>query len=360
MTDLQPVGVGFLAVTHPHVYTRADLLSEMEGVRLVAVWDDEDDANAETFAQRYGVARMDDVDSLLARQDIDAVIVESWTQNMAGLAAIALRAGKKVLLEKPGGNNPTVLRELAAVVDETEGYLTVGYMVRQTPIQERLKALLSEGTLGRVTAARFHVSVPAPDAVTPWFNLDADIGGVLFEDGCHMIDLIIDLFGRPSSVTAHVTKYDDLTEQHGHRYEDAAACTLAWPDKVATLTLVGWEANEWLETWQLAVYGDQGTVEAGPLPERFDVFVREATGNYAPGWTRYEKTQFNVSWLDHEAKHVWHAVQHRAFYRAELQRFIADARSGGSPQIPISHALSVVETIQALYTSSAEGRTVSL
>ncbi|MCF8525968.1 MAG: Gfo/Idh/MocA family oxidoreductase [Candidatus Nanopelagicales bacterium] len=360
MTDTQPIGIGFLAVTHPHVYTRADLLSDMDDVRLVAVWDDEDDANAATFAERYSVERMDDVDELLARSDIDAVIVESWTQNMAGLAAKALRAGKKVLLEKPGGNTPAALRELAGVVDETDGYVTVGYMVRQTPVQVRLKALLADGTLGRVIAARFHVSVPAPDAITPWFNLETDIGGVLFEDGCHMIDLIIDLFGRPTSVTAHVAKYDDLTEQHGHRYEDAAACTLAWPDKVATLTLVGWEANEWLETWQLALYGERGTVEAGPLPERFAVFVREAAGGYAAGWNRHEATQFNVSWLDHEAKHVWHAVQHRAFYRAELQRFIADIRSGNPAEIPVSHALDIVETIQALYTSSAQGRTVTL
>ena len=102
MTDTQPIGIGFLAVTHPHVYTRADLLSDMDDVRLVAVWDDEDDANAAIFAERYSVERMDDVDELLARSDIDAVIVESWTQNMAGLAVKALRAGKKVLLEKPG------------------------------------------------------------------------------------------------------------------------------------------------------------------------------------------------------------------------------------------------------------------
>ena len=113
-------------------------------------------------------------------------------------------------------------------MDETGGYLTVGYMVRQSPVQDRLKALLADGTLGRVTAARFHVSVPAPDAVTPWFNLENDIGGVLFEDGCHMLDLIIDLFGRPRSVTALVPKYDDLTRRHGHRYEDAAACILEW------------------------------------------------------------------------------------------------------------------------------------
>lgn len=360
MNDSRKIGIGFLAVTHPHVYTRADLLAEMEDVRLVAVWDEEDDSNATIFARRYGVERIANLDMLLARPDIDAVIVESWTQNMSGLAIRALRAGKKVLLEKPGGNNPEALQKLVSAVDETNGYLTVGYMVRQTSAHARLKQVVAEGTLGRITAARFHVSVPAPDAVTPWFNLETDIGGVLFEDGCHMLDLIIDLFGRPESVTAHIPKFADLTAKHGHRYEDAAACTLAWPDKVATLTLVGWEANEWLETWEMAVFGDMGTAEAGPLPERLHLYLREGNERYPAGWTRHDTTQFNVSWLDHGAKHVWHAVQHRAFYRSELRRFINDVRDGGKPQIPAQHALDIVQTVQALYTSASEGRRVCL
>lgn len=360
MSSTEPVGVGFLAVTHPHVYTRADLLSRMDGVRLVAVWDDEDDANATTFASRYGVERLYDVDALLARTDIHAVIVESWTQNMPDLAIKALEAGKKVLLEKPGANNPVAMRRVVDAVERTGGYLTIGYMVRQTSAQQRLKDIVNGGSLGRVTTARFHVSVPAPDAVTPWFNLETDIGGVLFEDGCHMLDLIIDLFGRPHSVTAHVPKYDDLTAIHGHRYEDAAACTLAWPDKVATLTVVGWEANEWLETWEMAVFGDKGTALAGPLPERVHVFRQQADGANLAGWTRHDSTQFNVSWLDHEAEHVWHAVAHRAFYRAELVRFINDVRTGGRPQIPASHGLDVIETAQALYTAAREGRQVTL
>lgn len=358
MTDR--VGIGFLAVTHPHVYTRADLLSEMDGVDLVAVWDAEDEENATVFAERYGVERASTAEELLARTDVHAVIIESWTQNMCTLAAAALRAGKKVLLEKPGGNSPEALRGLVETVRETGGYLTVGYMVRQNAAQARLKETLAHGLLGRVTAARFHVSVPAPDAVTPWFNLETDIGGVLFEDGCHMVDLVIDLLGRPSSVTAHVAKYDDLTAIHGHRFEDVAACTFAWPDRVATMTMVGWEANDWLETWELALFGDAGTAIGGPLPERFSIFLKEPAGPFGAGWTRHESTSFNVSWLDHDARHVWHAVQHRSFFRAELERFVDDVRHDGEPQIPASHALDVVETIQALYDSARTARTVSL
>lgn len=360
MSDNQRVGVGFLAVTHPHVYTRADILRGMDGVELVAVWDDEDDANAETFAARYGAERIAAREQLLARDDVDAVIVESWTQRQADNAIAALRAGKHVLLEKPGGNDVAAISAVADAVRETDGYLTVGYMVRQNDTQERLKRLLASGALGRLTVGRFHVSVPAPDPVTPWFNLEDDLGGVLFEDGCHMIDLVVDLFGPPGSVTAQILKWDDLAHAHGHRYEDAAVCTMAWPSFVATMSLVGWEANDWLETWEIALFGDNGSVFAGPLPERVHVFLKEARDELPAGWTRHDTTQFNVSWLDHDAEHVWHAVQHRAFYRAELERFVADIRGGGVPEIPASHAVDVTRTLAALYEAARTGGTVAL
>lgn len=354
------IGVGFVAVTHPHVYTRADILSRMPGVKLVAVWDEEDAQNAATFAQRYNVEREASLHSLLARKDIDAVIIESWTQNMAPLAIAALSAGKAVLLEKPGGNTPAAIASVDEAVRRTNGYLTLGYMVRQSQSHARLKQIVASGVLGRLTVARFHVSVPAPDATTPWFNLETDIGGVLFEDGCHMVDLMVDLFGRPRAVTASIPKYDDLAAQHKHRYEDAAACTMAWDSLVGTLSLVGWEANDWLETWEIALFGERGTVYAGPLPDRCHLFLKEPAGGYDKGWTRWDATQFNVSWLDHEAEHVWHAVQHRSFYRAELERFISDVRSGGQPLIPASHGKDVTETIAAFYEAARRGQTVAL
>jgi predicted dehydrogenase len=354
------IGIGFLEVTHPHVYTRADILSEMDGVELVGVWEPEDAANASVFAERYGVTNCATADELLDDDRVDAVIVESWTHRMADVAIKALEAGKKVLLEKPGSNDAAGMRRIVEAVDRTGGYLTVGYMVRQSSAYARLKEIHRSGLLGRTTVGRFHVSVPAPDAVTRWFNLENDIGGVLFEDGCHMLDLIIDLLGRPSRVGAIVPKWQDLSDQHGHRYEDAAVCTLEWDGLVATCSLVAWEANDWLETWELALFGDAGTAIAGPLPERLDVFLKAPGGGLSAGWTRHRQTEFNVSWLDHEAKHVWHAVQHRAFFRAELERFVHDVKEGGRPEIPATHALAITETIAALYQAAREGRTVVL
>ena len=358
---MKTIGISFLDITHPHVWTRADIFRDMEGVTLRSVWEPKDGTGAKTFADRYGVTIADSAEAILRDRKVDAVVVESFTQNMADLTIKALEAGKAVLLEKPAANNPENMKRIVEASRKSTALLQVGYMMRQASMVDFARSVLDRRILGRLTAARFHVSVPAPDAVTPWFNLKDDIGGVLFEDGCHMVDLILNLMGRPRRVSAFVPKFKDLGKKHGHMFEDAAVVNLDWGTCIGTMTMIGWEANEWIETWEMDFYGSDGTLQVGLLPASSRLFLREDKGGFRKGWTHHEETQFNVSWLDTTAKHVWHAVQNRTFFAREAEQFVKAVRgrrrtAGVTP----SDALQTMEVIQAAYQSSASGRFVDL
>ncbi len=358
---MKKVGISFLDITHPHVWTRADILREMDGVSLKSVWEPADTAGAKTFAERYGVAVADSAEKVLRDRTVDAVIVESFTHRMADLTVQALQAGKAVLLEKPASNNRENMKRIVEAHRRGKALLQIGYMMRQGSMVDFARQVLSSRILGRVTAARFHVSVPAPDAVTPWFNLRDDIGGVLFEDGCHMIDIVLHLMGRPRRVSAFAPKFEDLAKKHGHMYEDAAMVNMDWGTCVGTLSMIGWEANEWIETWEMDFYGTDGTLQVGLLPAFARLFLKKDRGGYRKGWTEHRETQFNVSWLDTKAKHVWHAVQNRTFFAREAEQFVAAVRgkkktAGVTP----ADALEVIEVVQAAYQSSRTGAFVDL
>ena len=271
---MKAIGISFLDITHPHVWTRADIFREMPGVTLRSVWEPKDAKGVKTFADRYGVTRAGTAEAILRDPRVDAVVVESFTQNMADITIAALRAGKSVLLEKPAANNPANMKRIVDAARRSKALLQIGYMMRQASMVDFARDVLHGTLLGRVTAARFHVSVPAPDAVTPWFNLKDDIGGVLFEDGCHMLDIVLHLMGRPGKVSAFVSKFDDLKRKHKHMYEDAAVVNLDWGGCLGTLSMVGWEANEWIETWEMDFYGSEGTLQVGLLPASSRLFLR--------------------------------------------------------------------------------------
>jgi predicted dehydrogenase len=280
---------------------------------------------------------------------------------MAELTVRALQAGKAVLLEKPAANNQENMRRIVEAARRSKSLLQIGYMMRQGSMVDLVRDVLARKLLGRLTVARFHVSVPAPDAVTPWFNLENDIGGVLFEDGCHMLDIILHLMGMPRRVSAFVPKFEDLTRKHRHIYEDAAVVNLDWGSCVGTLSLVGWEANEWIETWEMDFYGTEGTLQAGLLPATARLYLKEAKGGYRQGWTTHQETQFNVAWLDKNAKHVWHAVQNRAFFAREAEQFVQAVRTRKKTAgVTPSDAMHVIEVVKAAYESSRSGKFVDL
>ncbi len=358
---MKTIGISFLDITHPHVWTRADIFRDMPGVALRSVWEPKDAKGAATFAERYGVTRAGSAEAVLRDPRVDAVVVESFTQNMADIAIAALKAGKAVLLEKPAANNPANMQRIVEASRKSKALVQIGYMMRQGSMVDFASDVLSGKLLGRVTAARFHVSVPAPDAVTPWFNLKDDIGGVLFEDGCHMVDVILHLMGRPKKVSAFVSKFEDLKRKHKHMYEDAAVVMMDWGSCIGTLSMIGWEANEWIETWEMDFYGSEGTLQVGLLPACSRLFLREPKAGYPAGWTTHEETRFNVSWLDTTAKHVWHAVQNRTFFAREAEQFVQAVRGKRkSAGVTAGDALQVMEVIQAAYQSSVSGSFVDL
>jgi predicted dehydrogenase len=280
---------------------------------------------------------------------------------MADLAVKALEAGKAVLLEKPAANNPENMKRIVDASRKSRSLLQIGYMMRQGSMVDFAREVLARKLLGRLTVARFHVSVPAPDAVTPWFNLEKDIGGVLFEDGCHMLDIVLHLLGKPLRVSAFVPKFDDLKRKHKHLYEDAAVLNLDWGTCVGTFSLVGWEANEWIETWEMDFYGTEGTLRVGLLPASSRLYLKKARGGFRQGWNVHQETQFNVSWLDKTAKHVWHAVQNRTFFAREAEQFVAAVRARRrSAGVTPSDAMGVMDVVKAAYESSRTGKFVDL
>lgn len=355
---MAPLGIAFLDITHPHVWTRADILRERDDVRLVGVYEAKNQKGAQDFAARYG-CRIDSAEHLLADPAVQAVIVESYTNEMADWTIRALQAGKAVLLEKPASNNVANLQRIADAAGELGGLVQVGYMCRQSPIVDEIKTMLERGMLGRLTTARFHVAVPAPDALTEWFKLPWDIGGVLLEDGCHMLDIVHYLFGKPRRVTGFCPKYPDLSAEVP--YEDSCVAALEWDTHCASFDLVGWEANDWLETWEIDLYGTEGTVMAGISPACYRLYLKQARDGYKRGWNEYRETNWNTPWIEEHVEYVWHAVKHRSFFRRELDRFLEAVRAGERRSInPPEDALAVIQVVDAIYRSAREGRAVEV
>lgn len=146
-----------------------------------------------------------DEDTLINDPAID--IIDICTPNRFHYAAVkkALAAGKHVLCEKPLGISAAESDELAALAAASGKVCRVVFNNRFLPAIIRAKQLIDEGRLGRlltVEAAYRHNSCCDPEKPAGW-KQNADIcgGGVLFDLGSHVIDLVSHLCGPITAVT---------------------------------------------------------------------------------------------------------------------------------------------------------------
>lgn len=144
-------------------------------------------------------------EALLADPTID--IIDICTPNIYHADAVrrALEAGKHVLCEKPLGISAAEGAELADLAANSGKVCRVVFNNRFIPAVMRAKQLIDEGRLGRILsfhAAYLHNSCCDPAKPAGW-KQNADIcgGGVLFDLGSHVIDMVRHLCGEFSAVT---------------------------------------------------------------------------------------------------------------------------------------------------------------
>ena len=288
MSD-QKIVIGLLGITHPHASARVRALREIDGVEVIAAADT--DSRLQYFTDKYDVEPRE-IDDVLNDDRINAIMVHSKSKDMVPHAKRALEAGKSVVVEKPGGGTVADLEELLALKEAAnpQQIVQVGYNVRLYESVQRLKELLDAGLIGEVVSVQARGAAKVGEHITEHLNQPADMGGVLWILGCHMLDALVEVFGAPESVNARVHKTAKLSDDTSR--EDSASALLYYPDFSVSFSFDGHDDLEWFESSRLTVYGTKGMIEAGILPQTLRVYLNESRQGWPQGWTEWTQSYF--------------------------------------------------------------------
>ena len=148
-------GIGIIGIGgYGQVHLRALRTLHHAGLcRLVAAADPFADRLPEARAglRAEGVDISDGEDALLARGDIDAVVIATPIWLHARQATAALRAGKHVYLEKPPCATLAEFAQIEAARAASGRVCAVGFQMQASPVIRHLRALIAEGALGSLT-----------------------------------------------------------------------------------------------------------------------------------------------------------------------------------------------------------------
>lgn len=349
---MEKIVVGLLGITHPHASARVRALRAIDGVEVVAAADT--DPRLTYFTDKYDVEARD-IDGILDDPRITAVMVHSKSKDMVAHARRALAAGKSVVVEKPGGGTVADLEELARLEAAALGQVVqVGYNVRLARSITRLKELLDAGVIGEVVSVSARGAALVGEHLTEHLNQPADMGGVLWILGCHMLDSLVSVFGAPESVNARVHKNPALSGE-GSR-EDAAAVLLNYPHMSVTFSFDGHDNLEWFESSNLTVYGTHGMLRAGVLPQTLDVYVDADRQGFPQGWTQWTESRFTPPFARTESNQFSELpeLENISNFHTEMQGWVASMRTGAPNVAPVTDALTVARIVDACYRSEQD------
>ncbi|MGH9716744.1 MAG: Gfo/Idh/MocA family oxidoreductase [Candidatus Acidiferrales bacterium] len=183
---------------------------------------DVSDASLSALASKYGVEPCKSYEDVLARRDIDAVVIATPAAQHHSMVKAALIAGKDVFVEKPLALQLSEGEELVEIARQRQRVLMVGHLLYYHPAIRQLKQLIRKGTLGRVEyvySSRLNFGKLRTEENILWSFAPHDISAILYlldEDpvtvaahgGAYLNPQIADLtltsFKFASGVTSHI------------------------------------------------------------------------------------------------------------------------------------------------------------
>jgi len=162
-------------------------------------------SNAEAAREQNGFAyATDDARRIFDDPDIDCVSLCLPTGLHRDAALAALKAGKHVLCDKPLASTWAEARELSDAAKAAGVTAQVSFQQRCSTAAMRARQLIREGRLGKILSFRacyLHSGAVDPAKPVGW-RFDPAGGGVLFDLGSHVLDLMGWLLGEYASVSA--------------------------------------------------------------------------------------------------------------------------------------------------------------
>lgn len=339
-----PIGFGIISFAHGHSQAYCQRMLQYDDVRLVACWDD-DPERGRKAADAYGMTYTPHLEDLLANPQIQGVIVTCETSRHAEMILAAAEAGKHILCQKPLALSLEDCDRVIAAVQRTGIKFQMAYQMRHDPSNQKIKELVSSGTLGRIGLLRRRHCIPVlfnPDfyqGATRWHVDPQKNMGMFMDDASHATDFIHWILGKPASVIAEIDNVltqvaPDDTGVAIYRFASGMMAVLT----NSSVTLAGENTTE--------VYGDQGV-----LIQNYDDLV--STHLAPPGASALKLyTKENPTWLD---LGIPIPASHGERLMAVPRAFIDCLKKDTPPTITAEDGRVSVEMVLGAYRSAHTG-----
>jgi predicted dehydrogenase len=223
------------------------------GLDLVTACDLDHD-KAQALCSRFGGRAVKGYQDVLS-SDVDLVVVAVTHDQLAKLALEVVKAGKHLMLEKPGARSSSALEPILEEASKRKLAVKVGYNHRFHPSMIKARELVDQGALGRLMYICGSYGHGGRLGYEKEWRMRREIsgGGELLDQGSHLIDLSLWFLGSFSIIQAQLPNYYWQAE-----VEDNAFLLLTTPEGQCAMLHATW--TEWKNKFSFEIAGSLGKI----------------------------------------------------------------------------------------------------
>lgn len=284
--------------------------------------------------------------ALIARDDIEFIVITAPNDQHFSLAQAALEAGKHVLLEKPAVTRLDQLQTLADLAQQQARILSVYQNRRYDGDFQYLQALVNDGTLGDLRHLDTRFDRFRPEPRQRWREQPGEGSGIFWDLGPHLLDQVLRLLGPPEAVFANLRAL-----RTGSTVTDWFEVQLSYPGAAVIAGSSPYEAGDMRRfnarfergSWQCwGLDPQEEALRAGQMPDD-RLYPSQGTPQTATLFNADARTPVDVP-----------AGDYKAFYGQLAQAIRGEAAA----PVSLDDALALLRLLELCEKSAAEGQVV--
>lgn len=271
-------------------------------------------------------------EELLARTDINAVVIAVPDHSHARIAIAACKAGKDVYLEKPMTFTIKEGQELRRIVRETNRILAIGSQQRSDPNFQHAVKLVQSGALGQIEKVNAYVGAPPRPFDLPIEPIPADLNWDLWQGS------LPNAVPFNKELNPPITVDPDKDEEYWGAWR--------WYKGMGGGFTTDWGAHMFdIAQWGLGMDGN-GPVEAAPIGDGTEFMQFK----YANGvvMTSEPFDEGKTKGVKFTGKDGWIEIS-RGHFKASDDKFLPPAQAEGDTgpyETKIPHQINFIEAVR--------------
>jgi len=260
---MKKIKIGQLGVCHEHASGKIRTLKLRPDLfDIVGVADDR-----QSMSAKYDGANLDyykglpfmSEEELFAVPGLEAVVVEVPNLDLVATANRCLEQNLPIHMDKPGGISYEAYCHMRKGFEERNLAFQMGYMFRGNPAIQWIQKAVKKDWLGEVFGIQADMDHNYGGARYQQYISNFS-GGLMLNLGCHLIDIVVSLLGRPTGVTPFLKSVGEpLTFNKNN-----CAAVLEYPHTIVMLRSCSKESCG-IPGRRFKISGTKGTVDICPI-----------------------------------------------------------------------------------------------